>query len=138
MLSAFWTYATNTAAPPSAGQIRTDAGLTTLWVNEQDTDGFNRAAGLATVVDGSTMLVRAAERHGHGPRRDRPTGRRRHLPDDPGHRHHRRGHERRTGRSCRSCCPSRPARRRRSSLTLYADWPPVAPVADTLYLRLAP
>jgi hypothetical protein len=60
LLSAFWTYATATTAPPSSGQIRTDAGLTTLWINETDTDGYNRAVGLATITETTTILVRAA------------------------------------------------------------------------------
>lgn len=60
LLSAFWTYATATTAPPSGGQMRTDATLTTLWVNETDTDGFNRAGGLATIDATTTILVRGA------------------------------------------------------------------------------
>jgi hypothetical protein len=60
LLSAFWTYATNTAAPPSSGQIRSDAGMTTLWVNETDTDGMARALGLATAEVGDTIILRAA------------------------------------------------------------------------------
>jgi Collagen triple helix repeat (20 copies) len=60
LLSAFWTYATSTSSPPSNGQIRTDAGLTQLWVAEIDTDGFNRSAGLATVPSSSRILVRSS------------------------------------------------------------------------------
>jgi len=49
LLSAFWTFNATTSAPPAVGQMRTDATVTTLWVNESDADGFNRAAGLATI-----------------------------------------------------------------------------------------
>jgi hypothetical protein len=60
MVSAFWTFATATASPPSAGQMRADATMTTLWVHETDTDGFSRAVGLATITSAHTLLVRAA------------------------------------------------------------------------------
>ena len=60
VISAFWTWATATTAPPSSGQMRADATMTTLWVNETDTDGFNRAAGLATITTATTLLVRGA------------------------------------------------------------------------------
>ena len=60
LLTAFWSYATNTSAPPSNGQARTDTGLTTLWLSELDTDGMNRAMGLATAQVGDTIIVRAA------------------------------------------------------------------------------
>ena len=60
LLSAFWTYNTPTTAPPVPGNIRTDTGLTTMWVNETDMDGFNRAAGLATITAGMPIFVRAA------------------------------------------------------------------------------
>ena len=53
-------FATNTSAPPSNGQIRTNAGNTLLWIAELDTDGYNRAVGLGTVTPTSTILVRAA------------------------------------------------------------------------------
>ena len=60
LLTAFWTFATATTAPPSSGQVRTNAGNTTLWIAEVDTDGMNRAAGLATAEAGDTIIVRAA------------------------------------------------------------------------------
>jgi len=60
LLSAFWTYATATTSPPSNGQIRTNTGLTQLWVAEIDTDGFDRAFGLTIPVTGNKILVRAA------------------------------------------------------------------------------
>ena len=60
ILSAFWQYNSTTTAPPGSGQIRTDAGLTNLWVHEVDGDGFNRAGGLATITAAHTLLVRAA------------------------------------------------------------------------------
>ena len=60
LLSAFWTYASTTTAPPTSGQIRTNSPITTLWVAEVDTDGMNRAAGLATAEAGDTIIVRAA------------------------------------------------------------------------------
>jgi hypothetical protein len=60
LLTAFWSYASNTSAPPSNGQARTDTGLTTLWLSELDTDGMNRAMGLATAEAGDTIIVRAA------------------------------------------------------------------------------
>jgi hypothetical protein len=60
LLSAFWTYASTTTAPPSNGQMRTDSPITTLWVAETDTDGMVRTAGLATAEVGDTLIVRAA------------------------------------------------------------------------------
>jgi hypothetical protein len=61
LLSAFWSYASQTATPPTNGQIRTDAGLTELYVAEVDTDGMNRASGLATAAgSGVSILLRAA------------------------------------------------------------------------------
>ena len=40
--------------------MRTNSPITNLWINETDTDGFNRSVGLATIVENSTVLVRAA------------------------------------------------------------------------------
>ena len=60
LLTAFWTFNATTTAPPSTGQVRTNAGNTTLWIAEVDTDGMNRAAGLATAEAGDTIIVRAA------------------------------------------------------------------------------
>src|SRR4029077_19745409 len=59
VLGAFWTYSNTTTSPPSAGQIRTDVGGANLWVHETDTDGFDRAAGLATIAVGTTIYARA-------------------------------------------------------------------------------
>ena len=60
LLTAFWTYASTTTAPPASGQARTNSPITTLWLAETDTDGMNRAAGLATAEAGDTIIVRAA------------------------------------------------------------------------------
>jgi hypothetical protein len=60
LLSAFWSYATNVAAPPANGQIRTNTGMTTIWIAEVDTDGMNRFGGLATAEVGDTIILRAA------------------------------------------------------------------------------
>lgn len=60
MLSAFWTFNSTTTSPPAAGQVRSNAGPTNLWVHETDADGFDRSAGLATITVGTTIYVRAA------------------------------------------------------------------------------
>ena len=60
LLTAFWTYATNTTAPPSGGQARTNSPITTLWLSETDTDGMVRSFGLGTAEVGDTIIVRAA------------------------------------------------------------------------------
>lgn len=60
LLSAFWTYATATTSPPSSGQMRTNSPITTLWINETDTDGFLRPLGLGQVTTGTRVLVRGA------------------------------------------------------------------------------
>jgi hypothetical protein len=60
ILSAFWQFSSTTTAPPGSGQVRSDAGFTTLWVHETDTDGFDRTLGLNTVTVNSTILVRAS------------------------------------------------------------------------------
>lgn len=59
-ISAFWQYSSTDTPPPGGGQLRTSADMRTLWVNEIDTDGFNRSAGLATIAVGTTLLVRGA------------------------------------------------------------------------------
>ena len=60
LMSAFWTYANTTTAPPTAGQIRTDTGMTVLWINETDTDGMVRALGLASISPTAKIYVRAS------------------------------------------------------------------------------
>lgn len=60
IITASWQYSSTDTPPPGGGQMRTNAAMTTLWVNETDTDGFNRSAGLATIITGSTLLVRGA------------------------------------------------------------------------------
>ncbi|MET0786105.1 MAG: hypothetical protein ABWY25_05315 [Paenisporosarcina sp.] len=61
LLSAFWQYSNTAGTPPSNGQMRTNGPpITELYVNEIDTDGYNRSVGLATISTGSTILVRAA------------------------------------------------------------------------------
>jgi hypothetical protein len=59
LLAAFWTFNPTTTAPPAVGQVRSNAGNTTLWVHKTDTDGFTRTAGLATVAVGNLVYVRA-------------------------------------------------------------------------------
>jgi len=59
LLAAFWTFNATTSAPPASGQIRTNVGTTTLWINETDADGMARAVGLATAEAGDTIIVRA-------------------------------------------------------------------------------
>lgn len=60
VLSAFWTFNATTTAPPATGQMRSNSGNTTVWIHKTDADGFSRTAGLATIVVGSKLLVRAA------------------------------------------------------------------------------
>lgn len=60
LLSAYWAYATATVSPPTGGQMRTNSPITQLYVNETDTDGFNRPLGLASVGVGTAVYVRAA------------------------------------------------------------------------------
>jgi hypothetical protein len=60
LLSAFWTFNATTSLPPATGQVRSNAGLTTLWVHKTDTDGFDRSVGLGTITATGTILVRAA------------------------------------------------------------------------------
>jgi hypothetical protein len=57
ILSAFWQFSGTTTISPGAGQMRTNAGNTLLWVSETDTDGMNRSVGLSTVVEGSRVLT---------------------------------------------------------------------------------
>lgn len=60
LLSAFWSFATATTTPPSGGQVRSNALMTELYVNETDTDGFARAVGLGTIAITNLIYVRAA------------------------------------------------------------------------------
>lgn len=60
VISAFWQFSATTSAPPGSGQMRTDVGYTTLWIAEIDTDGFDRSAGLDTIVVGSDLMIRAS------------------------------------------------------------------------------
>jgi hypothetical protein len=59
LLSAFWQFSNTTTAPPGSGQVRSNAGNTTLWVHKTDTDGFDRSVGLGTVAVGNLVYVRA-------------------------------------------------------------------------------
>lgn len=60
LLSAFWTYSNTTTAPPGNGQLRTNDPITTLWLAEVDTDGFDRQLGLGMPQLGDRVLLRAA------------------------------------------------------------------------------
>lgn len=61
VLSAFWTFNTNTTSPPTNGQLRSDSPLTTFRVAKIDTDGFDRSLALEDFVfEGDTIFLRAA------------------------------------------------------------------------------
>jgi hypothetical protein len=58
-LSAFWQYSATAGTPPGTGQMRTDAGMTNLYISETDTDGYDRTTGLNLIGIGTRILVRA-------------------------------------------------------------------------------
>jgi len=49
-LTAFWQYSNTITAPPGAGQVRTNAALTEMYIHVNDDNGYNRASTFDAIV----------------------------------------------------------------------------------------